>query len=73
MHLQPNTKLFRLLAAIPSARVVCERFHMPLIGNGDKSLEQLCGEAGITFANFLRVLDDLDWEEDYRAESAGDS
>lgn len=65
MHLNPNTKLASLLAAIPSAATVCESFHIPVAGNENKSLERLCTEAGITVANFLQALEDLDWDKEY--------
>jgi hypothetical protein len=66
VQINPHTTLTHLLAAIPSAREVFDRFHVQLRGNGDKSVEQICGEAGIPFASFLRALDDINWDEDYR-------
>ena len=65
MRLDPTTKLTRLLAAIPSAAAVCDGFYIQFHGNEDKSLERLCAEAGITFANFLQALENLDWDEEY--------
>ncbi len=69
MEINPNTTLNRLLAAIPSARGVFERFHVQIGGNGDKTVKQICGEAGIPFASFLRALDDINWDEDYRPDA----
>jgi hypothetical protein len=72
VQINPNTTLAHLLAAIPSARGVCDRLQIQLAGNGDKSVEQLCREAGVPFASFLQALDEINWEEDYRPEIAGD-
>lgn len=69
MQLDPKTKLRNLLDAIPSASAVCQHFHIPISGNEQKSLEQLCTESGITLGSFLQVLDSLDWEEESRFDS----
>jgi hypothetical protein len=70
VQINPNTTLANLLAAIPSSRGVCHCLRLPLEGNGDKSVEQLCREAGVPFASFLQALDEIDWEEDYRPDIA---
>jgi hypothetical protein len=65
MRLNPNTKLVSLLAAIPSAAVVCDEFSILVPGNEDKSLAEICAETGITFPTFLEALENLDWEQEY--------
>ena len=65
MHLNPNTKLVSLLTAIPSAAEVCNRFHIQICGNEEKSLERLCAEVDITLARFLQALENLNWDEEY--------
>ena len=64
MQLNPNTKLSNLLRAIPSAALVCHRFHIQIRDNEDKSLELLCTEANITFSSFMRALENLDWSHE---------
>ena len=69
MRLNPNTKLGSLLLAIPSASSVCDGFHIMIPGNESKTLEELCGESGITLTSFLEALDHIDWENEYRPET----
>lgn len=66
MKLDPKTKLASLLTAIPSAAAVLKKFHIPISGNEDKSLDELCAEHGITFDVFLKGVNELDWNEEYR-------
>ncbi len=65
MQLNSKTKLSALLNAIPSAGLVCDELHIQIRGNEEKSLERLCSEVDITFASFLRALDNLDWDHEY--------
>lgn len=65
MHFSEKTKLVNLLTAIPSAAAVCHNFHMVIDGNGEKTLQQLCTQCGITFEAFLEALNMLDWEGEY--------
>jgi hypothetical protein len=65
MHLNPHTKLVSLLTAIPSAAEVCDRLHIQIGGNEEKSLERLCAEVDITFASFQQALENLNWDEEY--------
>lgn len=64
MQLNPSTKLSSLLNAIPSAALVCEKLHIQTNGNDDKSLERLCAEVDVTFASFLRALENLNWDDE---------
>ena len=66
MKLDPKTKLGSLLTAIPSAAAVLKRFDIPVSGNEDKSLHDLCVEHKITFDAFLRGVNELNWNEEYR-------
>lgn len=70
MNLNPNTKLVSLLTAIPSAAEVCDRFHIQIGGNEQKSLERVCAEVDITLASFLQALDNLNWDEEYGSSKA---
>lgn len=67
MRLDPKIKLSSLLTAIPSAAVALEKLQITTDGNEEKSLEDLCAEHGITFSRFLEGMDDLNWNEEYRA------
>ena len=66
MKLDPNTKLASLLTAIPSTAAVLETFEITVDGNEEKSLQALCTEHGITFQTFLKRMDELNWNEEYR-------
>lgn len=66
MKLDPKTKLASLLTAIPSAAAVLKRFDIPISGNEDKMLDELCVEHGITFDLFLKGMNELNWNEEYR-------
>jgi hypothetical protein len=65
MQLNPHTTLRKLLIAIPSAVVVCARFQIPISGNEEVGLGDLCVRHGIGFASFVEALDALNWDEDY--------
>lgn len=66
MKLEPETPLGNLLTAIPSASHALQRFGIPQEGNEGKKLGDLCREHGIAFDEFLRAMDELDWEEEAR-------
>ena len=68
MRFNSDVTLDELLTAIPSALIVCNAFRMTVRGNGEKMLDELCSEHGITFELFLHALDDLDWNEDYHSQ-----
>lgn len=69
MQLNPNTKLGKLLEAIPSATTVCQLLKISVSGNEEKSLDEVCEEAGVAFDDFLDALNGLNWEEDYQGGS----
>ena len=64
MRLSPTTKLASLLTAIPSSKVVLGDFDIAIIGNESKTLEQLCTAHGITFQNFEKALNELNWDDE---------
>ncbi len=64
MRLNPTTKLASLLTAIPSAELVLGDFHIAINGNESKTLEQLCAAHGITFHNFEKALNELNWNDE---------
>ncbi len=66
MRLDPQIKLSKLLNAIPSAAAVLEMLHIPARGNESKRLDELCVEYGITFDSFLKALNGVNWNEEYR-------
>lgn len=66
MKLDPETPLGSLLAAIPSASQVLRGLAIVSDGCEDKSLRQACHDSGITFEEFLRAMDEVDWEEETR-------
>lgn len=64
MKLDPETTIRSLLAAVPSSAVALDKLGVGVDGNEDKTLQQLCMEKGMQFEEFLRVMDDLDWEKE---------
>lgn len=66
MTLDPNTKVTSLLRAIPSAKAVLNQFDIRTNGNEERSLDELCAEHGIAFDTFLRGMNDLNWNDDYK-------
>ncbi|MGH9584452.1 MAG: hypothetical protein ACRD4O_16130 [Bryobacteraceae bacterium] len=66
MKLNPETLLGNLLTAIPSSSHVLHRLGIATDGSEDKTLGQVCQDNGIGFEEFLRAIDDVDWEEEAR-------
>ncbi|HWF48896.1 MAG TPA: hypothetical protein VG168_17945 [Bryobacteraceae bacterium] len=68
MTLDPNTKLANLLDAIPSAAAVLKRFDILTRGNEDKILGELCAQRGIPFDTFLKGMNEVDWNDEYKSQ-----
>jgi hypothetical protein len=66
MKLDPDTTLGSLLTAIPSSAGVLRRLRITPDGNEHKTLEQICQDHNIAFDQFLRAMDEIDWEEESR-------
>jgi hypothetical protein len=64
VKLDPDTKLGRLIGAMPSSAMVFEKLGIMVAGNEDRTLRQLCTEAGMSFDEFLRAMDEIDWEKE---------
>lgn len=64
MKLDPETTIGSLLAAIPSSAVVLNQLRIPVAGNEDKTLQQVCMRQGMQFQEFLRIMDEIDWEKE---------
>lgn len=64
MKLDPETPLGDLMAAIPSSSQVLRRLGIATDGSKDKSLHQACQDSGIALEDFLRAMDEVDWEEE---------
>lgn len=71
MKLDPDTVVSRLLTAIPSSAAVFSQFHIMLDGNESKTLGQICADHGIDFAQFLRALNAIDWDQESPARLNG--
>jgi hypothetical protein len=66
MRLEPDTPLGGLLAAIPSSSHVLRQLGIKPDGNEEKTLGQLCQDHRISFDDFLRAMDEVDWEQEAR-------
>ncbi len=64
MKLDPNTTVVALLMGVPSCANVFRSLGITPGDHGNKTLQQVCGEAGITFEDFLRRVDEIDWEQE---------
>lgn len=67
IKLDPDTKLADLLGAIPSSVIALKNFDIKPDGNESRTLEQICKNHGISFDQFLAAMDELDWDQEYRA------
>ena len=65
MKLDPNTTVGRLLVAIPSSSAVFDKFGIHTDGDKQKTLQQVCRECGIRFEEFIRALNDINWDDEY--------
>ncbi len=64
VKLDPETTIGSLLAAIPSSALALEKLSITVAGNQNKTLREVCVEEGMQFQNFLRVMDEIDWEKE---------
>ncbi len=62
MKLDPDTTVDSLLAAIPSSALAFDKLGIPIAGNKDKTVQEVCAERGMEFREFLRAMDEIDWE-----------
>ena len=65
MNIDSNTKVSRLLLAIPSSALVFEQFAINTSECGERSLEQACEDGGIGVEQFLQALENLDWGREF--------
>ena len=71
MKLDPDTLVINLLGAIPSAAQVFTQFHIFLDGNERKTLGQICSDHGVKFEEFLRAMNEIDWNQESPARLNG--
>lgn len=64
MKLDPNTTVGNLLRAIPSSAAAFQVLGIAVAKKQTQTLDDVCGEAGITFDQFLIAMDGIDWEEE---------
>ncbi len=64
MNLDSDTKLSSLLSAIPSSTLIFDKLGIVVAGNQNKTLQHVCADAGIQFEEFLRAMDEIDWEKE---------
>ena len=73
MRLDPQTKVASLLLAIPSAALAFNRLGIVAQGSENKSLEQVCADGGISMAEFMRVMNEIDWNDESPGEDSSKS
>lgn len=64
MKLDPQTTVSSLVRAIPSSVLVFDKLEIKLEGNENKSLQEVCADRGMGLEEFLRQLDEIDWEKE---------
>lgn len=64
MRLDPHTTVANLLAAIPSSALAFDRLGIIAQGNGSKSLQEVCADGGVSMEDFLRVMNEIDWNRE---------
>ena len=64
MKLDPETTIGRLLTALPSSALAFDKLGVTIAGKTDKTLRELCMEEGVSFQQFLRAMDEIDWDEE---------
>lgn len=64
MTLDPQTTVGDLLRAIPSSAAVFEKLGISMEHGETKSLRDLCSEHHVSFEQFLRAMDEIDWNEE---------
>lgn len=62
MQLEPDTRIGSLLKAVPSSAVAFKKLGIPIDGNEHKTLQAICMERGVEFQEFLRAMDEIDWD-----------
>lgn len=64
MRLDPNTTIENLLRAIPSSSVVFEKLRIRVSGSEKRALQDACAEQGVDLSQFLRELDEINWDKE---------
>ncbi len=64
MRLDPQTPVANLLVAIPSSALAFNRLGILAQGNESKTLQELCTDGGISMEEFLRAMQDIDWNKE---------
>ena len=71
MRHDPQTKVASLLVAIPSAALAFNRLGLIAQGNENKSLEEVCRAGCISLEEFMRVMNEIDWNNESPREESG--
>ncbi len=64
MRLDPHTTVASLLVAIPSSALAFNRLGISAQGNRSKSLQEVCADSGVSMEDFLRVMNEIDWNKE---------
>ena len=64
MKLDPRTTVASLLVAIPSSALAFNRLGIIAQGNEQKSLQEVCTDGGISMEEFLRIMNEIDWNKE---------
>ncbi len=64
MKLDPQTTVGSLLRAIPSSALVFERLGITVGQSEGENLQEVCTRHGISLEEFLRAMDEIDWNEE---------
>jgi hypothetical protein len=61
MKLESNTTVANLISALPSTVVVFSRFGIPVTGNENCTVGEMCKQHNVRCEELLRAIEQLDW------------
>jgi hypothetical protein len=64
MEFDPDTTISDLLQGIPSAALVLHRFGIRAEDSDNRTVQQICADYRVQFADFMRAFDDIDWQQE---------
>jgi len=62
MHIDPNTTIRGLIAALPTLAPLLNSMGVSNGAHDERTLQQACSDAGIPMETIFKLLDDLDWD-----------
>jgi hypothetical protein len=61
MKLESNTTIASLVSALPSTIVVFSRFGIPIAGDENRTVQEVCRQHNVRCEDLLHAIEQLDW------------